>query len=293
MDRNIVYNRWRSKPSSRKKMDMICEENFEMFVNCISALEPSRSQESVNQYKSAIMNFLAAPQIRSVKLQDITHSLIEEYIIRFYDNNSADNSLNSKVRYIKKLFELEAPASLETVDWNALTVKANEIETKNQAQVLNAEQISKCRDIYSRDLRKRYIFEMMLQTSVKDNTIAHFKIASLIESEDDSGKHYAIAESKKRIETIPRYLGKLILEMEMQHKHGFDLKTYVEQMKDDLRPFGIENFKRSDLKSTREKKFFTCPQCGNKYEATEDNWCLKRFVEGQDFWIVCKERCSK
>lgn len=293
MNRKGVYDRWNSSKVSINKMNKISERNFEAFVDCIDQLLDNFTEDSVNNYKSNIVNFLIHPIIQGLSIYEITQEHVEEYIIEMYEEGIADNTINNKIRFVQKLFELEAPENYHNIDWNGLTTKASEIATRNKAQILTAKDISNCRELYKSDLRKRYVFEMMLQTDVKDKTISHFKTSKLLIEEKEEQRIYTIIESKKNTEAIPELLGELILEMENRGYHGFDLKTCIEQMKEELKPLGITNFKRSDLTLYRKERFITCPECGTRYEATESNWCLKKYNKSDTYYIVCRERCAK
>ena len=91
---------------------------------------------------------------------------------------------------------------------------------------------------------------------------------------------------------LPQKLGLIIKEMDKKTLFHFDTRTYVEQLKEELKLCGVHNFKRSDLEKTREERFQICPQCGKRYEALPENWCLREFGERKELWIICRECCN-
>lgn len=38
--------------------------------------------------------------------------------------------------------------------------------------------------------------------------------------------------------------------------------------------------------------FWRCPECGEKFEAVAENWCVKQYTENSKQIIVCRENCG-
>lgn len=63
-----------------------------------------------------------------------------------------------------------------------------------------------------------------------------------------------------------------------------DSSSLVYEQQNDSQ-FGVDE---NDIKIM----FWTCPQCGKKFEAIADNWCVKKFSEEGKNWVVCRENCG-
>lgn len=74
---------------------------------------------------------------------------------------------------------------------------------------------------------------------------------------------------------------------------NYDVDYIIEQMKEELKKYGVMNFKPKDLIETRKAVYWKCPQCGSEYEAIIDNWCAKQYTENGNLWIVCRKKCGK
>lgn len=296
MDRKIFYDKWNSlifdgtvffDKRLIKDFDKFTDFNFELYVEY---QEHYLSQEnpkikSFKSIRSKIKDFLmTAPD-----LNKITPEEIDNYFMKYLGKEEDETYIN-RLNYIKSFFLFSKRHLNIEYDFEQLRLKASEIETsgKNTMKALTAEQVSLCMQRYKNDITKLYIFKMLYYTDFTKDEITKITYANY-DTIDHSFRY------NKKHEYIPLDLSLLV----EQAKHlpilnsKSDIGSVMEEMKEELKEYNIDNFKPKDLTATKEMTFWKCPQCGSKYEATIENWCAKQFTDDGELWIVCKRKCGK
>ena len=297
MDRKIFYDKWNSlmfdgtvfcDKKLTKKFDKFTDFNFDLYVKW---QDDYLSQEdfSIKSFKgrrSKIIDFLMiAPDLDKIASKEI-----DDYFMKYLKAGQADKTYTSRIDYIKSFFLFSKKYINIEYDFEQLRLKASEIETseKNTMKALTAEQVSHCMKRYKNDITKLYIFKMLYYTNFTKDDIEKITYANY--DAIDHSFHY-----KKKHEHISSDLALLV----EQAKHlpilnrKSDIGSIMDEMKEELREYNIDNFKPKDLTATKEMTFWKCPQCGSTYEATIENWCAKQFTDDGELWIVCKRKCGK
>lgn len=296
MDRKFFYDKWNSLTFDGtvffdkrviKDFDKFTDFNFELYVkwqdNYLS--KEDFSMDSFKGIRSIIKDFLmSAPD-----LNKITSVEIDDYYMRHL-GKEADNTYTNRINHIKSFFLFSKQYIDIEYDFERLRLKSSEMETseKNTMKALTAEQVSLCTQRYKNDITKLYIFKMLYYTNFTKDDITKITYANY--DAIDRSFHY-----KKKHEYISSDLALLV----EQAKHlpilntKSDIGSIMDEMKEELREYNIDNFKPKDLTATKEMTFWKCPQCGSKYEATIENWCAKQFTDDGELWIVCKRKCGK
>lgn len=93
---------------------------------------------------------------------------------------------------------------------------------------------------------------------------------------------------------VPESLIKLIKEMDESSllRGTHYTRGTTEDIQKDLSEYGMEDISSQGAKHTRDAIFWTCPQCGEKYLAIAENWCVKQYTDNGENWIVCREKCA-
>jgi len=296
MDRKIFYDKWNSlmfdgtvfcDKQSMKGFDKFTDFNFELYVKW---QDDYLSQEnfkisSFRNRRSKIIDFLkSAPD-----LNKITSTEINDYFMRHL-GKEADKTYTSRIDLIKAFFLFSKKYIDIEYDFERLRLKSSEMETseKNTMKALTAEQVSLCMQRYKNDITKLYIFKMLYYTNFTKDDITKITYANY-DAIDHSFRY------KKKHEYISSDLALLVEQAKRLPilNTKSDIGSIMDEMKEELREYNIDNFKPKDLTATKEKTFWKCPQCGSKYEATIENWCAKQFTDEGELWIVCKRKCGK
>lgn len=297
MDRKAIYSEWlglkfegRAFCSNQtiKKCDMVLDINFEYYVEYQNYLfEKETNITSIRQRRSKILDFLSSYIMKDCSLNSVTQEQIESYFFNVLGTDS-DSTYMARVNYVKGFFDYLSERLPNKIEWNGLRLSRDELNTSNEfvKKAMTAKQISFCRNRYKNDLRKLYIFEMLYYTDFSKEEIKNLKF------DDVDFIDYTINLGKKV--NIPKSLIKLIADM---HKKGlleqtYDIDACIEQMKKELKEYGINNFKPKDVAETKKLIYWRCPQCGRSYEAIADNWCVCQYTDTGNYWIVCRENCG-
>ena len=98
--------------------------------------------------------------------------------------------------------------------------------------------------------------------------------------------------------SIPRSLLDLIEEMRTSglYYDAHDVVSTHHQLRCDLEKYEMGEITSKGADDTRKRIFWSCPQCGRKFEAIADNWCVMRYTdENKEWvqnWVVCREYCA-
>ena len=211
----------------------------------------------------------------------ITQNVVDDYFKK-YDGEESNDSYNNRVGYLKPFFEF---LSLDNIDVNKFRKKpSNKKATKMKR--LKAENISKARYKFRNDVKKLFVFEMICYTGLSMTEIGEIKKEHI--DYDSNIVSYYGKESD-----LPEKLIAFIRENEsILFDESFDMKTTIEKMREDLAEYGMDKLTATDGKATRKALFWTCPQCGEQFEAVAENWCVKQYTENGENWIVCREYCG-
>lgn len=299
-ERERLYQEWKNRryngqvlcsQETIEKLKGISDENFKCFVEyqnyCINI-----SNMKIGTFKtrrSKIIDFLLSEVIRDVNITQLSQEMIENYFLKDL-GNQGDNTYNTRLSYIKKFLDFFSDRMENQLEINSLRLKKDEVVESELyiKKSLTAQQIALCRNEYKNDLRKSYIFEMFYYTQfnkeeLKKITYSDFDII-------DSSINF---QGKKAY--VPNNLVNIIEQLKDDPilTRNYDFDYLIEQMKEELKKYGIMNFKPKDLTETRNAVYWRCPQCGSEYEAVIENWCAKQYTEDGNLWIVCRENCGK
>ena len=285
----------REEKKINQMIENMTDDTFNIFYNWIIELRNSgRSENTISNYRPKVRDCLISSTFRNRDLASITSNELEEYFLGCITPKMKPNTYQTIIDYNKSFFSFACPAIISDIDWETLKLKKDELEPDNPAQSLDARIIDLCRDLYSDfnfidKLRKRFIFEVMLQTDLTSKEIGELNYNNFVFKYEGDEITYFLETND--IRSIPKSLYEIATKMNQNSLFNFDTQTYVSQMKIELKELGVINFKRSDLDKTRETRFMSCPQCGQKYEAVPENWCLRNFYDEGQLWIVCR-RCG-
>ena len=277
-------------------IECMSESVFEAFYNWIIGLEENGLSEStIRNYRPKVKACLISDIFKNRDINDITENDVEKYLLEFVSKDKPQ-TYQSRINYNKSFFDYACPDIAKEVDWKVLRLKIDELNADNAAQILDAKIIAACRDEMNDfsntdKLRKRFIFEMMLHTELTSIDIGNVKYEDF-QIEKIDGQERCVLQWKHENIILSHMVGLIIKEMKKKELFHFDTRTYVEQLKVELKKCGVENFKRSDLERTRKERFQICPQCGKRYEALPENWCLREFGERKELWIICRGCCN-
>ena len=173
------------------------------------------------------------------------------------------------------------------VDLDKYRIRKADKKVKNPMKSLTIKQMEQCRGLYSDNLEKLYIIEMLYETECTDDDLVELTYDSF-----DFIERCFTYRGKKI--SVSHNLANII--EKIKHSKVFTSKyhvmTLLEHMKDELQEIEIININPQDFKKTRKNMLFKCPQCNKEYEAIVDNWCAKQFRKKGNFWIICR-RCGE
>ncbi|PJI06552.1 MULTISPECIES: site-specific integrase [Clostridium] len=285
-----IYNQWMvqridDKPiiSERliKKFRKINEHNRNLYLEYHNHFFKNNKLKlsSYRNYRSKIVDFLTYRPIINKKLEDITQENIDDYFYKFIDRDKA-TSFNNRVSYIKDFFDFHKSKLKIKLEFKIRSTK-NEIDNDkdNQAVALRSDQIEFYRQQYYTQPAKLFLFEMVYYDIMNLNELKMLKKYSF-----DKENREIILKNKKI--KIPSHL----ISLAERLQKGFNVDELIKEIKKELREKNmVENFKYIDITKTRDFAFITCPECGKKYEAIAENWCVKQYYNGGNHWIVCRK----
>ena len=299
-ERERLYQKWREihydgqafySTQTIEKCKKMSDVNFKWFVEyqdyCINDI--GMDVGTFKTRRSKIIDFLSSAIIGEISLENISQEMIENYFMSYLGHES-DSTYNARYSYIKTFLEYFSDRIVNQLEFDGLRLKKDEI-IESELYVrrsLTAQQVALCQNEYKNDLRKLYIFEMFYYTTfnkedLKKITYSDFDIID--SSITFNGKKEYVPD--KLVDIIEKLKNAPIL------TRTYDVDHIIEQMKEELKKFGITNFKPKDLIETRKAVYWKCPQCGSKYEAIVDNWCAKQYTIDGNLWIVCRRNCGR
>lgn len=297
MDWEELYRKWTSEKIDGQqifdkklipKINDINEYNRELYVEYHNYFLSDGSLSSYKNYRSKIFNFLTDNHIKRKKLYEITQEDLENYFLEHIYIDKA-TTFNSRVNYISDFFKFHKDKLRIELVFNKLLSNKAEIEKdKNNVSVpLTSEQIEFYRQRYYIQPIKLFLFEMVYYTgiSLKDFRALNYGLFNKEQGE-------FILKNNKRIK-VPLHLIPIVerLKNEWFFNANKDYAELINEIKKELREDGIvENFKYSDIiKTAEETAFIKCPECGEKFEAIANNWCVKQYYASGQHWIVCRK----
>jgi len=303
MDRKAIYEEWQNKKvegqnrkltkfcdeRTIKKVEQICDRNFYYYVQYQNYLEDGLNKKeitysSLKTKRSKILNFLISKELGNQPLEIMNQETLDKYFNRICDSVeeqtfvNAVNNIKSFLKYLN-----EKGYILNNYDFPELKNLTSKTE-KNSMKPLTAEQISKFYDRYKDKPEYLYIFDMEYYTDFDDNVIENLSMDNV----DIVNKTVTLGNKKI---TVPTVIIDHILRLEKKNKLGrlLTVISYFSKFKPIFQEMGFNNIKPKDIKETREKLSFRCPQCGKTYEAIVDNWCVVQYTENGKLWIVCRD----
>lgn len=304
MDRKELYERLRKlkDPNGKnlfgkdtiEKLEALTEQNLQYYVDYLMHLIDTNDFKSFKTYRSKHLDLLKYISSIGCDLLNITQEIVEDYFA-MYSHEDIDTT-NTRVYYIKKLFKF---FNIE-IDIEKYIVKDNQNEDKMPR--IKAEEFSKARFFYRKirsstpvdsdkyivATKKLFVLEMFFYTPLRKEYVGDF----FREQGSYDDKHIYF-HSKKY--PVPKSLISLI--KEMRESDGLydtlDVETMVGHMKIDLAKYNMGNLSSKGAEKTTKTIFWTCPQCGEKYLAIADNWCVMQYTSGGEHWVVCRDNCAK
>lgn len=269
----------------------ICDQNFEFYVLYQDHYlnEEKKSLLSMLGIRSKIKDFLLSDELSNKPLNIVPLETIDMYFYNVYaTNNDTKKTFISRVDYIngflKYLFEQGLiPKKFNSEKFRGLQFK-EEATDKNKKKAITPKQVSefhaKCKD----KPEYLYVFDMKYYTDFDDEQIQSLTMKNV----DISNRTITIDEKSV---VVPESVINNIIEIDRSNRLGelAGVKQYFIYLKPVFEELGFKNIKPKDITlETKKRLSFTCPQCGNEYEAIVENWCAVQYTESGAFWIVCR-----
>ncbi|MBE7033318.1 MAG: hypothetical protein E7406_03730 [Ruminococcaceae bacterium] len=272
----------------------LSDDNFKYFFEFAKKDLTTRNKKSADQYISTTKRYLQLISNIPCSMENSTSQIIETFLSE-HGNSAKD--IQNKVSHLKALFD---SAGFDyTIDFKDFKPKSA-APIKNISRI-EAEKISKAIEEYKtlrkastltdgekdKYTKKQFILEMFFFTPL---TIAEIQNYQKEQCLFDNNSIYFKGEKYP----VPNTLINLMREMEERNiLHGTHYtRGTTEEIQKDLAKFGMEDISSQGAKNTRDAIFWTCPQCGKKYLAIAENWCVKQYTENGENWIVCREICG-
>ena len=269
------------------------EKEF-MKIEVIFKKNEDKGLKSLQSYKtkrSKILDFLNYLSDKKINNNLLSKDILEDYFLEYLGEEAPD-TFESRTSFINS-FMHEYPGifspKLDVADLRTLT---KEIEyEKKPAQPLELLQIDNIRQYYSNNKYNLFIFDMFYKYKA---TFQDLKKCTY-KSYNEEINILRIGTKIIKIDNETR--DKIIKLKENKHfNSGKSVYYILKEMEEELQNEGIikTSFRRKDIIETRKKvTFLKCPECGDEFEATSDNWVIKQHYPEGKMWIVCKQNCSK
>lgn len=253
--------------------------------------------DSFNTYMSQILPLLEYLATINCDLESITQEIMDEYLGKFKGQKGLTHKIDGIKDFLEKL-NLSNGISI-THHYPILSVNDEE---KEDMPIITAEKLSGAKEVYLKVIKscesngttdneeylnavkRLFILEMFFNTPLRKEYVKAFQkgdgefIDNTIYFKD---KEYYISNEQ---------LTDLILKA--RNMDTFDIEVNVDHMEKELADFDMGILHPRGAKKTRDAIFWTCPQCGKKYLAIAENWCVKQYTDNGDNWIVCREICG-
>lgn len=306
MERAKVYEKLRKMKNpdgellwgdkSIDNLKSLSDVNLNYYLNFLELLiENDSLDDSFKSMRSKQLNFLKYISKHNICLTEITQENIDGYF-ELYSNQDIQTT-NSRASYLKNFL---AYFSLNNdIDLDKYINKSARSEAK--MPIIKAKELSEAKNYYRkiRDrenhnslnyivaTKKLFVLEMFFYTTLSEKNISKYF----------RGNRKVIGnalEFNNKLYSVPTSLIDLIIEMNANPEKydTLDMKTAVENIKADLDSFNMRNLSSKGAEKTNEIIFWTCPQCGKKYLAVAENWCVKQYTSNGENWIVCRETCE-
>ena len=307
VDREKIYSKWKNTRRTDGKL-AFGEETLERVKNLsdqallcfdeyFDSIVASGAVDSMQTYRSKILSFLEYISARNIELSEVTQEVIDAH---FFENR--EKGLEERGFYLKKLF---AYFNVEGIDVDKHKNPKNRSAAEKMPWI-NAETFSRAQDIYksvrksnaageNEDSIKKYklatkklfVLKMFFYTPLRIEYIGdYWKIGLPVEDNAIifNGKMYNVPLSLIELITEIRESGLI--------DDPMDMKTILDNLRNELAEFNMGKLDSTGAKKTRDTIFWTCPQCGNIFEAIAENWCVKQYTEDGENWVVCREYCA-
>lgn len=307
MDRNVIYSELMQMqstdgisligPKDMKNIKLLPDYNLEYFYIYAKAYISKNDKEVAKNYVSIVNRFLTHISKFNCDLKGVNQELVNSFFEA--NKNHSQSTINNYKIWLSNFFSFFY--LLEKIDLSQFKGK---IESKDN-KIISAEKLSKAKEVYRKIRRESdkdsedyktatkslFVLEMLFSVPLSMNDIGRFH--------KEKGKY-----SKNKIyfegETYdaPASLISLIEEMYVTNLffETNDITSTVNRMKKELSDYdmGTLTAKKKDggAKATRDAIFWACPQCGEKYEAVAENWCVKQYTPNGENWVVCRENCA-
>lgn len=309
MGRRIVYESWLSttykgqdgydiplcNDKTIQKFNRINDFNFKCYSDYQSFYLEDHDASSIPSIRAKIIQFLLSDGVINIRLNSVTIDVLDEYFEK-RKQNAARPTYESMVSYLGGFFEFLRNEGIVPDIYDAEKYRAWAADCPDRensaAQALTAEQVSEFRNHLVAGSTEHqvfrellYVFDMRYYTNFENHQI---KTLSLTENVDIQ-THTIRFEDE--ISQVPPEVIENIIALDKAERFGnlLTVNQYIKNMRPILEEYDFENIRPKDIKETRKKCFFECPQCGRSFEATVDNWCGRQYNEDGKIWIVCKE----
>lgn len=306
MDRNKVYEKLRKMKNqegellwgdkSINNLKSLSDINLYYYLDYLNLLIENNSlDDSFKTMRSSQVDFLKFLSDKNLIFIDIKQDIVDEYFSMYSHQDS--QTTNNRVNYLKNFISYFSINN--DIDLDKHKIKSARNEAK--MPIIKAAELSKAKNYYRKirqneksnstsyivATKKLFVLEMFFYTDLSEKNIGKYFKGNRKISEnslDFNNKQYP----------VPLSLIELIREInESPNTYDtLDMKTVVNSMKIELSSFNMENLSSKGAEQTNKKLFWTCPQCGEKYLAIAENWCVKQYTDNGENWIVCREKCA-
>ena len=282
------------------KLKQLSDENLQYYLSYLNNLLYKKELgDSFKQYRSKQLDFLKYISKNNCELLNVSQNIIDDYFEIFA--NELPSTKNTRVQYLKPLFLFH---DINHIDLDKhLSEKTDKENNKNKDIMprISAEKFSEAKffyvsirnnnninsEEYIDATKKLFVLKMLFYTPLSQS-----KIGVFFKTKHQFDENNIYFDGEKY--SVPQSLILLLKEMQAQESNylTLDIKTHITKMRIDLAEFNMENLNSKDADKTTETIFWSCPQCGEKFLAIAENWCIKQYTEDGDNWVVCKENCG-
>ena len=309
MDRSEIYSIWLATTyrnqdgydtplcnnKTIQKFDGVNDFNLRCYADYQDFYLSTRDVASIPSIRAKILQFLLSDGAKNIPLKDITVSVLDE----FFENRkqvAARQTFESIVSYLGGFFEFLQNEKIVSTIFDSEKYRAWALECPdgngNAAQAMRAGQVSEFRNYLLAEADEHpvyreylYVFDMLYYSDFENQQIKTLSVSDNVDAQS-----CLIKFSDKSCQVPPQVIENILALNEMGRLGNLlNVRQYILNMRPLLEEFDFENLRPKDIKETRKRCFFQCPQCGRSFEAVIENWCGMQYSETGEIWIVCKE----
>lgn len=274
-------------------------QSFWSFIEYYEKVFVSENRiDSFNTYMSQILPFLEYLMSIDCSLENVTQETMDEYLTKFKGQKGITHKIDDIKDFLEKINLLDGI----DISHHYPTISSATDEEKDDMPIITAEKLSCAKEVYLKVIKSHesdgttdneeylnavkrlFILEMFFNTPLRKEYVKAFQKG------DGEFTNNTIHFKDKEYYISNEQLSNLILKV--RNMDTFDIEVNVDHMEKELADYDMGILHPRGAKKTRDAIFWTCPQCGKKYLAIAENWCVKQYTENGENWIVCREICG-